>query len=82
MAEVKLLATIWWAPGWPIEAILEPKQAPAAQPALDRTSVFLHRGKKGFVCFRGGLAYGSGLTKANILYFRKMNNKFKVGKVR
>ena len=40
MPEIVLFATIWRAPGWHTEAILEPKKAPAAQPALDRTSVF------------------------------------------
>ena len=40
MPEIVLFATIWRAPGWPTEAILDPKKAQAGQPPLDRTSVF------------------------------------------
>ena len=40
MPETVLFATIWRAPGWPTEAILDPKKASAGQPHLDRTSVF------------------------------------------
>ena len=41
MAAIILLATIWRAPGWPTDAILEPKKAPAGQRILRVTSVFL-----------------------------------------
>ena len=40
MHEIILFAIILSAPGWPTEAILDPKKAPALQRDLDRTSVF------------------------------------------